>query len=124
MTDENFEKGLELRRKMLGAEGADKKLEEATDFIKPLEEWVTSECFGAAWHRPILDLKTRSMLTIAMLTAMGMAPQIKYHVRGALANGVNVDEIREILMHAVIYCGLPRAVNAFLAAEEVLKESP
>ena len=69
MTDENFEKGLELRRKMLGAEGADKKLEEATDFIKPLEEWVTSECFGAAWHRPILDLKTRSMLTIAMLTA-------------------------------------------------------
>ena len=124
MTDKNFEKGLELRRKMLGMEGADKKLEEATDFIKPLEQWVTSQCFGEAWHRPVLDLKTRSMLTIAMLTAMGMAPQIKYHVRGALANGVSVDEIREILMHAVIYCGLPRAVNAFLAAEEVLKESP
>ena len=124
MTDKNFEKGLELRRKMLGMEGADKKLEEATDFIKPLEQWVTSQCFGEAWHRPVLDLKTRSMLTIAMLTAMGMAPQIKYHVRGALVNGVSVDEIREILMHAVIYCGLPRSVNAFLAAEEVLKESP
>jgi 4-carboxymuconolactone decarboxylase len=124
MTDENFELGMALRRKMLGPEGADQKLDEASDFIMPLEQFVTRQCFGEAWHRPVLDLKTRSMLTLAMLTALGQAPQVKHHVRGALANGVSVDEIREILMHAVIYCGLPRAVNAFLAAEDVLKENP
>ena len=123
MTDENFDKGLALRRKMLGPEGADKKLEQASDFLMPLEQWVTRQCFGEAWHRPVLDLKTRSMLTLAMLTAVGQAPQIKYHVLGALANGVSADEIREIFMHAVIYCGLPSAVNAFLAADEILKES-
>ena len=124
MTDEIFEKGMALRRKMMGAEGAEKKLEEASDFILPLEQFVTRQCFGEAWHRPVLDLKTRSMLTLAMLTAVGQAPQVKHHVRGALANGVSVDEIREIFMHSIIYCGLPSAVNAFLAAEEVLKESP
>lgn len=124
MTDENFDLGMALRRKMLGPEGAEKKLEEASDFIMPLEQFVTRQCFGEAWHRPVLDLKTRSMLTLAMLTALGQPPQVKHHVRGALVNGVSVDEIREILMHSVIYCGLPRAVNAFLAAEEVLKESP
>ena len=122
MTDAAFQKGLELRRKMLGPEGADKKLAAASDFIKPLEEWVTQQCFGEAWQRPVLDLKTRSMLTIAMLVSMGQNYQVKHHVRGAIANGVTKDEIREILMHAVIYCGLPQTVHAMLAAEEALKE--
>ena len=122
MTDTAFQKGLELRRKMLGPDGADKKLAAASDFIKPLEEWVTKQCFGEAWQRPVLDLKTRSMLTIAMLVSMGQNYQVKHHVRGAIANGVTKDEIREILMHAVIYCGLPQTVHAMLAAEEALKE--
>ncbi|MBF8270397.1 MAG: Gamma-carboxymuconolactone decarboxylase protein [Gammaproteobacteria bacterium] len=122
MSNKAFEKGLELRRKMLGPEGADKKLEAASDFIKPLEEWVTQQCFGEAWQRPVLDLKTRSMLTIAMLVSMGQNYHVKHHVRGAIANGVTKDEIREVLMHAVIYCGLPQTVHAMLAAEEALKE--
>ena len=113
---------MELRRKMLGPQGADKKLAAASDFIKPLEEWVTKQCFGEAWQRPVLDLKTRSMLTIAMLVSMGQNYHVKNHVRGAIANGVTKDEIREILMHAVIYCGLPQTVHAMLAAEEALKE--
>lgn len=122
MTDEYYEKGMELRRKMLGPEGADKKIDQASDFIRPLEEWVTRQCFGEAWHRPVLDHKTRSMLTIAMLVAVGQDYHVKNHVLGAIENGVSREEIREILMHAVIYCGLPRAVHAFLAAEDVLKE--
>ena len=122
MTDAAYQKGLELRRKMLGPEGADKKIAAASDFIKPLEEWVTKQCFGEAWHRPVLDHKTRSMLTLAMLTSMGQNYQVKHHVRGAIANGVTKDEIREVLMHAVIYCGLPQTVHAMLAAEEALKE--
>ena len=122
MKDQAYEKGLELRRKMLGPEGADKKIAAASAFIKPLEEWVTKQCFGEAWQRPVLDLKTRSMLTLAMLVSMGQNYHVKNHVRGAIANGVTVDEIREIMMHAVIYCGLPQTVHAMLAAEEALKE--
>jgi len=124
MSDDAFEKGLELRRHMLGPEGADKKLEEASEFMYPLEEWVTRQCFGEAWHRPVLDHRTRSMLTLAMLVAVGQPIQIKHHVRGALANGVRPEEIRELLMHSIIYCGLPSAVNAFLAADEVLRDTP
>jgi 4-carboxymuconolactone decarboxylase len=122
MSDENFEQGLKLRRKMLGPEGAEKKIEGASEFIRPLEEWVTRQCFGEAWHRPVLDHKTRSMLTLAMLVSMGQNYHVKNHVRGAIANGVTKDEIREVMMHAVIYCGLPQAVHAMLAAEEALKE--
>ena len=123
MTDEFYEKGMELRRKMLGPEGAEAKVEQASDFIRPLEDWVTKQCFGEAWNRPVLDHKTRSMLTIAMLVAVGQDYHVKHHVHGALKNGVSKDEIREILMHAIIYCGLPRAVHAFLAAEAALKEA-
>lgn len=123
MTDEYYEKGMELRRKMLGPEGAEAKVEQASDFIRPLEEWVTKQCFGEAWHRPVLDHKTRSMLTIAMLVAVGQDYHVKHHVHGALKNGVSKEEIREILMHAIIYCGLPRAVHAFRAAEEALKDA-
>lgn len=124
MTDEYFEKGLELRRKMLGGKaGADDKLESASDFIRPLEEWVTRQCFGEAWHRPALDHRTRSMITLSMLVSMGVDYQVKNHVLGAIANGVTVDEIREIFMHSIIYCGLPQAVDAFLSAEQVLKEA-
>jgi 4-carboxymuconolactone decarboxylase len=122
MSDENFEQGLKLRRKMLGPEGAEKKIEGASEFIRPLEEWVTRQCFGEAWHRPVLDHKTRSMLTLAMLVSMGQNYHVKNHVRGAIANGVTMDEIREVMMHAVIYCGLPQTVHAMLAAEEALKE--
>jgi 4-carboxymuconolactone decarboxylase len=122
MADEVFDRGLGLRRHMFGSAGAEQQVDAATDFTRPLQEWVTKQCFGEAWHRPALDHKTRSMITLAMLVAMSREQEIKVHVRGALANGATKDEIRELLMHSIIYCGIPRAVGAFRAAAEVLKE--
>jgi len=123
MADDVTERGMELRRKMFGPEGAEKRVEAASDFIRPLEDYVTRECFGDTWNRGVLDHKTRSMITIAMLTALGgQGGQIRNHVKGAIANGVSKDEIREILRHAAIYCGVPRSVDAFKNAESMLKE--
>jgi 4-carboxymuconolactone decarboxylase len=122
MTDDSFSRGLALRRHMFGAAGAENQVEAATDFTRPLQEWVTHQCFGEAWHRPALDNRTRSMITLSMLIALGREHEIKVHVRGAIANGVTKDEIREIMMHSIIYCGVPLAVGAFRAAVEVLKE--
>ena len=123
MADDKYESGMELRRKMFGAEGADKRVQEASDFVRPLEDFVTSECFGDTWNRGVLDHKTRSMITIAMLTALGgQGGQIRNHVKGAINNGVSKDEIREVLRHAAIYCGVPRSVDAFKNAEAMLKE--
>lgn len=123
MADDVNQRGMELRRKMFGPEGAEKRVEAASDFIRPLEDYVTRECFGDTWNRGVLDHKTRSMITIAMLTALGgQGGQIRNHVRGAIANGVSKDEIREILRHAAIYCGVPRSVDAFKNAESMLKE--
>lgn len=122
MADEVFDRGLGLRRHMFGPAGAEQQVDAATDFTRPLQEWVTKQCFGEAWHRPVLDHKTRSMITLAMLIAMSREQEIKVHVRGALANGATKEEIRELLMHSIIYCGIPRAVGAFRAAVEVLKE--
>jgi 4-carboxymuconolactone decarboxylase len=122
MADTDFEQGLALRRHMFGTAGADAQIEAATDFTRPLQEIVTRSCFGELWHRPHLDLKTRSMLTIAMLAALGKPNQVKVHVKGALANGVSREEIREILLHAMTYGGLPAAVDAFAAAAQALAE--
>jgi 4-carboxymuconolactone decarboxylase len=83
---------------------------------------ITTEwCWGYAWTRPGLEHKTRSMLNLAMLTALGKPAELKLHVKGALANGVTVDEIKEILLHATVYCGIPAGLDAFKAAHEVLK---
>jgi 4-carboxymuconolactone decarboxylase len=122
MTDDAFTRGLALRRHMFGAAGAENQVEAATDFTRPLQEWVTRQCFGEAWHRPALDNRTRSMITLSMLIALGREHEIKVHVRGAIANGVTKDEIRELMMHSIIYCGVPLAVGAFRGAVEVLKE--
>ncbi len=119
---EEFDRGLELRRAMFGPEGAEHQLDAATDFTRPMQEWVTKQCFGEAWHRPVLDRKTRSLITLAMLVAMGRSHEVKIHTRGAIANGVSKDEIRELLMHSIIYCGIPMAVDGFRSATEVLKD--
>jgi len=122
MEEGDFDRGLALRRHMFGPGGAERQIEAATDFTRPLQEIVTRSCFGELWHRPYLDLKLRSMLTIAMLAAQGRANQVKVHVKGALANGVSREEIREILLHALTYGGLPAAVDSFAAAAEALAE--
>ncbi|WP_159349686.1 carboxymuconolactone decarboxylase family protein [Roseomonas harenae] len=117
---EMFQKGLEVRRKVLGAEYVDGGIAKADDFMMAFQRITTEWCWGYAWTRPGLDHRTRSMLNLAMLTALGKTPEIKLHVKGALANGLTVDEIKEILLHATVYCGIPAGLDAFKAAHEVL----
>ena len=114
------EAGLALRRQMFGPGGAEEALANASDFTKPLQEFVTDFCFGDVWQRDGLDARTRSMLTLAVLAALGKTPQLRNHVHGAIKNGVTQDEIREILLHVMVYAGVPAAVEATMAAEDVL----
>jgi 4-carboxymuconolactone decarboxylase len=118
-----FDKGLKIRREVLGAEYVDKSLANANEFTQAFQDITTEWCWGYAWGRPGLDRKTRSMLNLAMLTALNRSPEIKLHVRGALNNGVTVEEIKEVLLHATVYCGIPAGLDAFKAANEVLKEA-
>ena len=118
---EQFEKGLKMRRAVLGAEYVDGSIAREDDFMMAFQEITTEWCWGYAWTRPGLDLKTRSMLNLAMLTALKSPHELKLHVKGALANGVTVDEIKEILLHATVYSGIPAGLEAFKAAHEVLK---
>jgi 4-carboxymuconolactone decarboxylase len=117
-----FDKGLAVRREVLGAEYVDKSIAGATDFNRPLQEFVTEYCWGAVWTRPGLPRKTRSMLNLAMLTALNRPHEIKLHVKGALNNGISREEIAEIFLQAGVYCGVPAAVDAFRTAKEVFDE--
>jgi 4-carboxymuconolactone decarboxylase len=119
---ELFERGLALRREVLGPEYVDGSLKSANDFMMAFQHITTEWCWGYAWGRPTLDKKTRSMINLAMLTALGKAPEIKLHVRGAINNGLTPDDIKEVLLHATVYCGIPAGLDAFKAANEVLKE--
>jgi 4-carboxymuconolactone decarboxylase len=118
-----FEAGLKVRREVLGADYVDASIANANDFTMAFQRITTEWCWGYGWDRPGLERKTRSMLNLAMLTALNRVPEIKLHVKGALNNGVTVDEIREVLLHATIYCGIPAGLDAFKAANEVLVEA-
>ena len=120
--DDVYESGLNIRREMFGKENTEKAISTATEFSQPLQEIVTRYCFGEVWNRSPLDRKTRSMLTLAVLTALGRSNQLKIHVKGAISNGVSKDEIREILLHVMLYAGIPAAVDGFTNAAEVLKD--
>ena len=117
---ELFDRGLALRRQVLGPEYVDKSLASANDFMMAFQKITTEWCWGYAWGRDTLDLKTRSLLNLAMLTALNRPAEIRLHVRGAINNGVTVEEIREVLLHATVYCGIPAGLDAFKAANEVL----
>src|SRR5262245_57621470 len=117
-----FNRGLALRREVLGASYVDSSIRSANDFMMAFQHITTEWCWGYAWARPGLDRKTRSLINLAMLTALNRTPEVKLHVRGALNNGVTVDEIKEVLLHATVYCGIPAGLDAFKAANEVLKE--
>ena len=121
--DELFDRGLVARREVLGPAYVDKSLASANDFMMAFQRMTTEWCWGYAWTRPGLDRKTRSLINLAMLTALNRSPEIKLHVRGALNNGVTVDEIKEVLIHATVYCGIPAGLDAFKAANDVLKEA-
>jgi 4-carboxymuconolactone decarboxylase len=119
---DTFAAGMQLRREMLGPAFAEQAVNSATDFTRPLQEIVTRYCFGEIWTRPPLDRRTRSLLTIATLVALGKPVQLRVHVRAAITNGATKDEIREVLLHSMIYCGVPAGVDSFNHAAEVLKE--
>ena len=116
-----FDRGLEVRRAVLGKDYVDSSLAKADDFMMAFQRITTEMCWGYAWTRSGLDRRTRSIVNLAMLTALGKPAELKLHVKGALTNGVSVDEIKEILLHATVYCGIPAGLEAFKAAHETLK---
>jgi 4-carboxymuconolactone decarboxylase len=118
-----FDTGLEIRREVLGPEYVDGSLARADDFMMAFQQLTTEWCWGYNWSRPGLDRKTRSLLNLAMLTALGRPDELRLHVRGALNNGVTAEEIREVLVHATVYCGVPAGLDAFKVAHEVLVEA-
>lgn len=122
MNKELFDKGLAVRREVLGAEYVDKSIASADDFNRPMQELVTEYCWGEIWNRPGLDRKTRSIINLSMLTALNRPHEIKLHVLGALNNGLTQAEISEIFLQAAIYCGVPAAIDSFRIAREVFKE--
>jgi 4-carboxymuconolactone decarboxylase len=122
MNQELFEKGLAIRRAVLGAEFVDNALASADDFSRPLQELVTEYCWGEVWGRPGLDRKQRSMLNLAMIAALNRPHELKLHVRGALTNGLTKADICEVFLQVAIYCGVPAAVDSFRIARETFKE--
>lgn len=115
-----FEQGLATRKAVMGDAFVDAAFANATAFTQPIQEHITRAAWGDVWQRPGLDLKTRSLITVAMLTALGKQNELKGHVRGALNNGVTVQELQEVLLHAAIYCGVPASVESFRTANDVL----
>ena len=115
-----YDRGLPLRKKVMGEAYVARALGAASAFTEPIQDHITAKAWGDIWQRPGLDLKTRSMITVAMLTALGKQHELKGHVRGALNNGVTPQELQELLLHATIYCGVPTAVDAFRTAAEVV----
>jgi 4-carboxymuconolactone decarboxylase len=120
---DRYEAGLKVRREVLGAEYVDRSLASAGEFMAPFQEMTTEWCWGAAWTRPGLDRKARSLMNLTMLTALGKPNELKLHVRGALNNGLTVAEIQEALLHATVYCGIPAGLEAFRAAKAALEEA-
>lgn len=118
--DTPFDKGLATRKQVMGEDFVAIAFAQATDFTRPIQEHITAKAWGDVWQRPGLDLKTRSLITVAMLTAMGKQHELKSHLRGALNNGATPVELQEVLLHAAVYCGVPTAVDAFRTAAEVV----
>jgi 4-carboxymuconolactone decarboxylase len=115
-----FQKGMPIRREVLGPEYVDASMARADDFMMSFQRATTAWAWGWAWGEGTLDRKTRSLMNLVMLTALNRAPEIKLHVKGALNNGVTVEEIKAALLHATAYCGIPAGLDAFRAAHEVL----
>ena len=120
--DDKFDIGLEQRKATLGAEYVEKNLAAADDFTRPFQEAMTAWCWGFGWGDETIDAKTRSMMNLAMLGALGKMHEWEQHLRGALNNGCSVDEIRAIVHVISIYCGVPQGVECFRSARKVLEE--
>ena len=122
MDKETFETGLKIRKAVLGADFVEKSFATADDFNRPMQELTTEYCWGAVWGRETLPRKTRSMINLAMISALNRPHEFRTHVKGALRNGVTKDEIREVLLQVAIYCGIPAGVDSFRIAREAFTE--
>lgn len=122
MTADAKESGVQMRRDMFGAEFTDRQIEQANEFTRPMQDVVSKYCFGETWSRPGLGRRERSMATLAALCAMGRTHELRVHVVGALKNGVTPTEIRELLLHTMVYAGVPLGASAVMTAAEVLTE--
>jgi 4-carboxymuconolactone decarboxylase len=122
MTNDAFDVGLEIRKKVVGEKYVEAAMANADDFTRDFQELVTTYCWGAVWGRDALPHKVRSMLNIAMLAALPRPHELKTHIKGALRNGVSEDEIREILMQVAVYSGVPNGVEGFRVAREAIQE--
>jgi 4-carboxymuconolactone decarboxylase len=120
---ERYQKGLKTRREILGKEHVDRAQANLSEFNAPFQEFITRYAWGEIWERAGLTRRERSMITLAMLVALNREPEFRMHIRAALNNGVTTEEIREVLIHAAIYCGLPAANAAIHAAEQVINET-
>ena len=124
MSSQRYDAGLAIRRAVLGEEYVDAAIAGSNSFNALMQEFVTEYCWGAVWTRPGLERKTRSLLNIAMLTALGKTHELKLHVQGAVRNGCTQEEIAETLLQAAVYAGVPAGVEGFRVANEALAEDP
>ena len=122
MSQDDFQRGLATRTQVMGQAFVDKAFADLDGFSRPLQEFLTEHAWGSTWQREGIELKTRSLVTVGMLAALGRSTELKGHVRGALNNGASLVELREVLLHSAVYAGAPAAVEAFRAAREVLNE--
>ncbi len=122
MASELYERGIKTRREVLGDAYVDRATKNADAFAKPMQELVTEYCWGDLWNRPGLDRKTRSIINLAMLTALNREHELKAHIRGALNNGVTKDEIAEVFLQTAVYCGVPAGISSFRLAKELFAE--
>lgn len=122
MSESDFDKGIRMRRSVLGSAHVDQAEARKTDFDARFQQYITGSAWGAVWANPTIDLRTRSLLTIALLAAIGHHEELAMHIRATKNTGVSVDEIREALMHVAIYAGIPAANRAFAVAKRALAE--
>ncbi len=122
MSKEDIDNGLRVRTEVMGEEYVTRSLSNSNTFTDPMQTWINEHAWGSTWQRDGLPRQTRSLVTIAMLAALKAPTELKGHVRGALRNGCSVEEIQEVLLHSIVYCGAPAAQEAFRAAREVIDE--
>lgn len=122
MSREDYENGLKVRTEVMGEAFVQKAIDNTNETTQDLQDWINEHAWGSTWQREGLPRSTRSLVTIAMLAALKAPTELKGHVRGALNNGCTPEEIKEVLLHSIVYCGAPAAQEAFRAAKEVLEE--
>ena len=120
-TSQKYQRGLAMRKEVMGEQFVEQALGSATEFTEPLQQLVTANAWGETWVRDGLSKQTRSLITIATLAALKASNELKGHVRGALRNGCSVEEIQEVLLHSTVYCGMPSGIEAFRTAKEVIE---